>query len=120
MTLTSPEDTDPRNDEQPEPKTDASILHLMHPVSLTPDMTKPPAPKGGQRLHRVGARLAPLGKWPLEAAYLRRSHGRPECIRFDCAHALKMTFITGIVPKISHPVMRCSCSRRREAFTSWQ
>ncbi|MBT2269691.1 MULTISPECIES: hypothetical protein [Rhodococcus erythropolis group] len=26
--------------------------------------------KGVQRLHRVGARLAPLGKWPLEAAFL--------------------------------------------------
>jgi hypothetical protein len=33
-------------------------------------MTKPPAPDGVQRLHRVGARLAPLGKWPLEAAFL--------------------------------------------------
>ncbi|MDF2899836.1 MAG: hypothetical protein K0Q46_6622 [Rhodococcus erythropolis] len=25
---------------------------------------------GVQRLHKVGARLAPLGKWPLEAAFL--------------------------------------------------
>ena len=32
-------------------------------------MTKPPAPKGVQRLHRVGARLAPVGKWPLEAGH---------------------------------------------------
>jgi hypothetical protein len=39
--------------------------------------------KGVQRLHRVGARLAPLGKWPLEAAFLgwypgqRTEHRQP-------------------------------------------
>jgi hypothetical protein len=26
--------------------------------------------KGDKRLHRAGARLAPLGKWPLEAVLL--------------------------------------------------
>ena len=47
------------------------------------DMTKPPAPEGVQRLHNVGARLAPLGKWPLEAAFLgwypgqRTEHRQP-------------------------------------------
>ena len=30
----------------------------------------PPALKGVKRLHKVGVRLAPLGKWPLEAAFL--------------------------------------------------
>ncbi len=46
-------------------------------------MTKPPEPEGVQRLHRVGARLAPLGKWPLEAAFLgwypgqRTEHRQP-------------------------------------------
>jgi len=61
----------------PAPKTDASILHLMQPAfSLTPGMAKLPAPKGVQRLHRVGARHAPLGKWPLEAAFLEWCPGQ--------------------------------------------
>ncbi|MDJ0104964.1 hypothetical protein QM646_00965 [Rhodococcus erythropolis] len=39
-------------------------------------MTKPPAPDGVQRLHKVGARLAPLGKWPLEAAFWGGTRGK--------------------------------------------
>ena len=49
----------------------ASDAHILRRIlGLPPELTKPPAPKGVQRLHRVGTRLAPLGKWPLEAAFL--------------------------------------------------
>ncbi|MDJ0104793.1 hypothetical protein QM646_00085 [Rhodococcus erythropolis] len=36
--------------------------------------------KGVQRLHKVGARLAPLGKWPLEAGHGHKNAGRAVAI----------------------------------------
>jgi hypothetical protein len=81
---------------------DAAILHLTQPVSLTPDMTKPPAPKGGQRLHRVGARLAPLGKWPLEAAFLGWYPGQRTEHRQSLQRRLSQSYSTLPTSAVAH------------------
>jgi hypothetical protein len=44
-------------------------------------MTKPPAPKRCPAAVQGGARLAPLGKWPLEAAFLSVVPGAKETER---------------------------------------
>ncbi|MDV8129114.1 hypothetical protein R4P71_31685 [Rhodococcus sp. IEGM 1304] len=64
-------------------------------------MTKPPALEGGQRLHKAGARLAPLGKWPLEAAFLgwypgQRTEHRQPLQRDDAqTYSMPLTSTTG-------------------------
>ena len=66
---TSPDDTDHRKRRAIGTTSEASILHLMQP-SPWPGYDEAAGTEGVQWLFRIGARLALIGKRPLEAAFL--------------------------------------------------